>query len=259
MSKRTISVLLIVLGLVIIYLSYQFVYKSNKEKQDAMETEIASLQTDIDTYDALIANKDKYEKTIKEDRDDIHNKAKEFTQNARYEDLVMRACQLEDLLNEDEDGLQDLHPDEDEEEPKEKPKTDDEDEEEEKSPKNVRVVGIHFDEPACLAQFIMEADEFNFYQEPSYYEYSSSYEALKPMIQFCCDDEGTKRIIDYMDIDYNRDNGECTGRVGFSTFLLTGISNTYKPETIPEPDRSTDNIFGGIKGAEKETEEGEQL
>jgi len=290
MNKKIINAILILIGIAAVYCTYQFYYTKNQEVIDTIKGQCDTVQVRINELEALIAQEDTYRGTIKSVLDDISKKAKEFanTNDVPAEDVIMYAVNMEkeyvgkaDTKTEREEEKDDsrVAPQkitlaDREKAKKEKEDSKDKDQNKDKDDSDVFnpykdsalfIKEINFSETASIANFSANFSDcqmnFNLYQTSPTYSFSTNYGGMEYIIDMMVSDKGTKRVLDFIDMKYNRSNGELTGIVQYSIYTMDHEnSSKYDHLEIDDVIEGPENIYGGrLKEREEETEEEKQL
>lgn len=95
MKRKELQLVLIVVGVLVGFLSYQFVYKSYQERTETLEAENETLQARVDQLELLNAKKSQYVRDtedMKTEGDAIINR---FPADVRAEDIIMYMNNME--------------------------------------------------------------------------------------------------------------------------------------------------------------------
>ena len=225
MSRKLLNFAFIIIGVLAFYLVYQFGFKHFMDQVDEVQVKIDAIDKDIQYLDGLIKKEPYYTSCINEYTEDIQKKSKEYASDDFNYDIVMYACGLEEYVGEkhEEDTM--------------------------------FVYDIEFPERYIFANF--KGGDFNFdaLADTTTFVYSTDYEGMKCSFDYLNLDDGCHRTIDYVELNYNRTNGEVTASVDVTQYMIQQYGVGYKPSDIPECETGTENIFGGIQVPKLKTEE----
>jgi len=275
MNKKIINAILILIGIAAVYCTYQFYYTKNQETIETIKSECDVIEQRCKELEALIAQEETYRGTIKSVIDDISKKAREFanTSDVPSEDVLMYAVNMEKeyIGKADTKTEREEEKDESRREPQKITKDDlkkmessDDDENEKFNPYKdsaLFITEVDYTDTASIANFTANFKDvqmnFNLYQTSPVYTFSTNYGGMEYVIDKVVDDKGTKRVLDFIDMKYNRGNGELVGTVGYSIYTMDHEnSSKYDGLDIDAIKESPENLFGGrYKEREEETEE----
>lgn len=101
MSKKTVKYMLMVLGLIIFLAGYFLVFIDYSDKTDALDTEIAALNTRLDQLNGYNAKAEEYIRSIDENKAIVSDALGKYYSDETPEDFIMLATALEDTLGAD--------------------------------------------------------------------------------------------------------------------------------------------------------------
>ena len=280
MNKKIINALLILIGVAAVYCTYQFYYTKNQETIEELKIKEQTIQARINELEALIANEDTYRATIKNVQDDISKKAKEFAKTAEVpdEDVIMYAVNMEkeyvgnaNTKSEKEELGNDafaevkkltVEDQKKEREKEEKAKTEKTEEDSDELKSALFFTEIDFVDTASIADFSANFKDcqmsFSLYQTSPTMTFSTNYGGMEYVIDKMVSDQGTKRVLDFIDMKYNRSNGELIGTLGYSIYTMDHEnSSKYENLELDEVEDGSENIFGGVIERKKDKDEEE--
>lgn len=95
-SKRDISLLIMLVGVLLIVLSYLFVFTDFTEKKDAIVAENESLKVQVDALQTLSSRRDTYMSGSQEAQDNIEEGLARFPGEMKEEDMILYAREIEE-------------------------------------------------------------------------------------------------------------------------------------------------------------------
>lgn len=95
MKRNEIQLLLIAIGVLLAFASWQFVYKNFEEKTAVIETENETLQARVDQLEILNAKKPQYEADTQQMKDDCTAIINKFPSGIYAEDMIMYFNEME--------------------------------------------------------------------------------------------------------------------------------------------------------------------
>lgn len=277
MNKKIINAILILIGVAAVYCTYQFYYTKNQEVIEQLQLDCKEIQSKIDSLEILIAQEPTYSDTIEKVQQDIAKKAKEFakTNEVPDEDVIMYAVNMEkeyvgdaDTKTQIEELGNDAFVKPEKITLKDREAAAEEDENAKFNPfkdSKLLIREIDFVDTASIANFSASFTgkypvemNFSLYQTSPVYAFSTNYGGMSYIIDKMVSDEGTKRVLDFIDMKYNRLNGELVGTVGYSIYTMDHENSMkYEPLELDEVEEGPENIYGGLLKERKEKEDEE--
>lgn len=99
LKKKDVKLLIILAGLAVLLLSYVLVYRTYTEKRDAAESEIATLQPELDQLREYEANRPEYEEKTREAKQEISKVLAKLPAEVNPEDEILYTTDLERKLD----------------------------------------------------------------------------------------------------------------------------------------------------------------
>lgn len=244
MSKKDLHLLLIVFGILIGFASWQFVYKPNLTKTDAIKKENTTLQTRVGELEVLEAKKADYLaeiETMKSGCVDITNK---FASGLMTEDEIMYLYNME-LVDANEVKVPSISiGDAREVAYTAAPVTD-----------TAAAQQTTADGTAATTDAAATADAFQpsdegikLYDSETTVNFTTTYNGLKNVIRYVYEIP-SRKAIGSVNLTAS-ENGFLSGTMNLNFYCMTGTDVPYSYISIPGVPLGTNNIFGVRNGAQ---------
>ena len=216
-SKRDAKFLIILLDIIILVVGYAVVYNHYNNKAEALKTETAGLQPQLQELRTYYSNLDKYKAGIKSAEDTISQDLGNFPTDVRYEDLIMYATNMQTKL-----GL--------------------------------KLSSLDFQPLTLLQEFDSLQDAGNGKYVPlTRRAYSIGmivscdlgYKEMKSMINYIASSTG-RTTLDSLDVSYNSTTGSLTSSVTLTKYFITSGSDPYVATQVPQISLGRNDLFGTI-------------
>lgn len=221
MKKSELQLLLIVFGVLILLVSWQFVYKSNQAKTQELNTQNAELQTTVDRLEILNAKLPDYVAGIEQMQTGGDRIIDSFASGVRIEDQVMYLYNMELVDSND-----------------------------------VRVPSVSL-QPAQVVPYagVLTTDEGYELQDDGIGMYK-----LETTVGVTTTNNGLKNVLNYIyGMDSRKSvsgvalttdtDGYLSGNMKLDFFYLTGTDDPYVEQNISGVSTGTTNIFGVLNGS----------
>lgn len=252
-TQRDKNLILVMLGIVLVFCSYYFGFRTLKSMQESLEQENTALTGQIRALNEIAMNQEQYLQDTKELKAEMDKVIAQFPVDITSEDIILYTRDLERKTNSYVSSISmpaltsvpvaaELETD---------------------------VLNQYGDITGAVAQnaFVNEGkvpDTANMFLSKieSNISYSISYSGLKTMIQDITTDTGRKSI-DNVSLVFNENTGDLSGTMTINYFLLSGTGKEYIQPSITGNLRGVESIFGSLKtrvevGAEDEEGEIEE-
>jgi len=201
------------IGVVIAVVVWMFVASPLKDKKDALVSENASLKVTKDEYEAVNAQRKKYEEGITSLTDEREELLEAFPAGMAREDEIMYWANMER--------------------------------------DNMGQLGLLAISMSSLEEVFVDeykgssgegATQLHLYKAPVHYVYLSTYEGLKSMVKyvFAQDD---KKSIEGLKVDFDATTGNLEGYIDINMYYMVGTGNEVEPVVIPQPATGVSNVF----------------
>lgn len=201
------------IGIVLAVLVWMFVASPIKEKKEALAAENESLKVTKDEYEAVNAQKSKYEQgmtTLKTEREEL---LEDYPSGMIREDEIMYWANMEranagQLILESiaMDNLQEV------------------------------IVG---EAPSSEEE---GATQLHLYKAPVNYGFKSTYDGLKGMADYVFA-QNDKKSIETLSAAYNTETGNLEGSLSMNMYYMVGTGKDHTPATIPSVPTGVSNVF----------------
>ncbi len=201
------------IGIVLAVLVWMFVASPIKEKKEALAAENESLKVTKDEYEAVNAQKSKYEQgmtTLKAEREEL---LEDYPSGMIREDEIMYWANMEranagQLILESiaMDNLQEV------------------------------IVG---EAPSSEEE---GATQLHLYKAPVNYGFKSTYDGLKGMADYVFA-QNDKKSIETLSAAYNTETGNLEGSLSMNMYYMVGTGKDHTPATIPSVPTGVSNVF----------------
>lgn len=270
-STRDKKILLMFLGVLLLVLSYFFVYRGQMEEAAVIEGENVSLQTRLNELLEMAQNKDFYEQETMEMQNKIQEYCQEFPADVRPEDGIVLAQSMETVMDMkisnvglgEKEFISSLDGKTDEERADEYEQTLMEQGAavtEEQIAEIEETQGVSRDE-AILQQskeivgdatldYIDGIFSPVLYRTQDTIQFVSTYDSLKRSVKFLASQDG-RMTLNNVNASFDSTTGNLTGTMTINVFSMTGTANTYNKPDAGKVPYGTDNIFGTIESTTK--------
>ena len=92
---KSLFVLVLLIGIILVGCSYYFVAKPKKAAAQALKTENDVLQSRVDTLEVYKKNEKQYEADIKKNLDEVAGVLEKYPADTTYEDVIMQAVNMQ--------------------------------------------------------------------------------------------------------------------------------------------------------------------
>lgn len=219
MKKNDKYILLAVLGVLIVFCAYRFVYKTNIAKAEEVKIQSETLQLEVDKLEELEANKQTYiddTALMKQNSDEI---IECFPGGLLTEDEIMYYNNMElEKINQVAVPIIKME-----------------------LPTEFPYVG-----ETTVGEYEIQDDGILMYDAKTGINLGTTYNGLKNVIRHIYEEPGRKAITD-VNLTVNEE-GYLVGDMAVDFYYLKGTSLLYSPTNIPPLPLGTDNIFGSLEG-----------
>lgn len=218
MKRKDVQVLLIVLGLLMALLSWQFVYNSNQEKTEAIRTENTALQSEVKMLEDLEAQKDKFLADTETMKAECDKMTALFPAGLLTEDEIMYFNNMEAAVM------------------------------------NQIVVPsismglanpVPYTGELSVDGYELKDEGIVMYNSPVNVSFTTTYSGLKNTINYIYQMPGRKAI-NSVNVSASAD-GYLTGSMSVDFYYMGGTTLLYTPVDIPAVPLGKDNIFGVLE------------
>ncbi|MDC7290829.1 hypothetical protein NXH76_23850 [Blautia schinkii] len=270
-STRDKKILLMFLGVLLLVLSYFFVYKGQMEEASVIESENVSLQARLNELLEMAKNKEFYEQETREMQTKILEYCEAFPADVRPEDGIVLAQNMENVMDMKisnvglgaKEFIASLDGKTEEERGEDFEQTLMEQGAsvtEEQIAEIEQTQGISREE--AIQQQSMEialdatTDLLNAAFTPTLYrtqdtiQFVSTYDSLKRSVKYLASQDG-RMTMNNVNASFDSTTGNLTGTMTINIFSMTGAANTYNKPDAGKVPYGTDNIFGTIESTTK--------
>lgn len=214
MDKKTINLIIGLIGIIILVVAYMAIAKPMKEKTAQIEAENVGLKEKADEYEAVNAQRPKYEQGIVDLTATREELLASFPAGMTREDEIMYWANMEranySVLNIDNLVMS--------------------------SWSEVFVDGqpSYSDEEG--------ATQLHLYSAPVNYTYQATYQGVKDMVSYVFA-QTDKKSIENLAVSYDTQTGNLVGTIDINMYYMVGTGNEYKPYTIPSVPTGVTDVF----------------
>ncbi len=220
MKKNEIQLLLVVLGILFGFLSWQFVYKNYMAKTEQVEAENVDIKARLDQLELLNARQQEYvaeTERMKEESTQIENT---FPPGYRNEDIIMYLYNME-MIDDNE----------------------------------VRISTIDMQEPVEITYpsildvegYTLQDDGLQMYTNSNTLTFTTTYSGLKNVINYIYG-ISTRKSVASVNVSATED-GYLAGSIDMNFYCLLGTEFPYVNTKIPGVPTGTSNFFGVRQGS----------
>ena len=217
MSKKTVKVILMFVGILILIASYLFIFMDYTTKTDALNVEISDLDTKLNTLSGYEAGLPRFTETIAQDRTAVGDMLSKYRSVERPEDFIMLATALEDNV-----GLS--------------------------------VTGLTFEAPAAIwaATGVTDGKDVNApvtqmplvcYKTGSAISGEMNYEQVKQALDYISKQPGVMRL-NSLNLTYDSSTGFIKGELSLEKYYITGLDIPEQETKIPAMDIGKNVLIG---------------
>lgn len=212
-DKKTINLLVGLLGVVIVVVAWMAIAKPMKEKTTQLETENVGLKETADEYEAVNAKRPTYEQGIVDLTGEREELLSAFPSGMTREDEIMYWANMERA--------------------------------------NAATLRIENLVMSSLSEVFVEgqpaadgegATQLHLYRAPVNYTYVATYDGIKDMVSYVFA-QSDKKSIDGLNIAYDSSTGNLAGTIDISMYYMVGTGNEYKPVSIPSVPTGITDVF----------------
>lgn len=234
-SQKESKLLFSMLFLLILVVSYQFVYVKNVEKLEVIETEITTLKERVDTLKQQVANKDTMIQEIDQMKQETIDLVSTYGKGTTIEKTILFTKDMEDLasmkidsLNVSQDSyfLSQTIP------------TD-----------NKYVSGTNEVNKGYTLTEGTEVIDHNVltgYRTDAAINFTVTYDNLKRVLNYIHQHEEKRNISD-ISLAYDSETGNLKGTMNIAMYHILGNKDSYEMPSIRRNNLGTRNIFGTIE------------
>lgn len=213
-SKRDLSLLLVLVGLIVFLAAYLGIYNNFNSKAEEIKTEVSGLKPRLEELQMYQSKLPEYEKGINAAIENVEAALKKYPGDVRAEDLTMYAIALQNDV-----GLQ--------------------------------ISGVSFAPVEVVSHFQIVRDGEN---GPEFIPMAAmktglsancslGYGELKRLVNYIYATEFCTTL-DRVLVSYDAESGKLTGSVDLSKYFVSSMDYTYEPTHVPEVPKGTTNPFG---------------
>lgn len=217
LGKKEINLLIGLLGVIIVVATWMIVVKPMKEKTTALENANIALKEQADEYQAINAQRTKFEEDSVRLIDERAGLLANFASGMTKEDEIMYWANME-RANSATLAMS-----------------------------NLSMAG--WEEVVVSApsegQNGEGATQLHLYKAPVSYTYQSTYDGLKNMVSYVYA-QNNKKSIENLIIGYDGTTGNLVGTIGINMYYMNGTDNEYVPATIPTVPTGVADVFDSV-------------
>lgn len=213
-DKKAINLIIGLIGIIILAVAYMAIAKPMKEKTAQIEAENVGLKEKAEEYEAINAQKSKYEQGIVDFTSTREELLSAFPAGMTKEDEIMYWANMEranySVLNIDNLVMS--------------------------SWSEVFVDG----QPSHSSE--EGATQLHLYSAPVNYTYKATYQGIKDMVSYVFA-QTDKKSIENLTASYDTQTGNLTGTIDINMYYMEGTGNEYKPYSIPSVPTGVTDVF----------------
>lgn len=208
-SKRDISLLLMVAGLLAVFASYKLVFTKFQEKKAAVEAEIETLKVRESELIEMEMNLDFYKEEIVRLNTEKEELIAVFPAELKAESEIMYAVELEENVE-------------------------------------IKFSSLNYGTAAAILPEQTAAAGISAYCIPMTMEYQSTYRGLKDTILYT-NAHQNRMVIDAVTASYDGTTGNLTGNMTLNMYYINGTGKVFENPYVPSMGIGVDNIFRTIE------------
>lgn len=220
-SKRDAKLLLVLLGIVILLVSYLAVYSPYATQTEELESEISALRPQLQELQGYNDNLAAYQAGIQDFSAQMTDEVSHYPSAIRTEDLILYALELRDRTGMD-------------------------------------ISGISFTDPEEMTALQILGGDGAFKDATAYrttmtLSCTLDYDGLKTLADYVAS-TGDRTALDAVSVSYNAESGALIGSATVDKYYITAGDEDYVPTQVPDVPLGTDDIFGTVTVLPAETE-----
>ena len=242
LSQKDKTLLIGVVGALILFLSWYFVYTPLTEKTAVLETQNVELKAKADLYQSINANLPKYEDGIAANRQRIVEISNRYPVHISREDEIMFLANMENMHTNDL-TVENI------------------------TMSNVTEVVAGDAANAETAPVVTETAEttettettetaeapaeIHLYRQPVNYSFRCTYKGVKDMISYVLGQSSTKSI-EGMSLSFDSESGNLMGSLDLNQYYMMGLDKEYQAIKIPTVPKGVRDVFHTVNGNQGE-------
>ncbi len=228
-SKKDKQLLVVVAGVLLVILTYFYVFTNFQEKTELLKTENTTLQTEVSKLELLNTQKDTFLAKTEEYNTEIKKIQASYDKGYTLEDDIMYLAEAEDSQTNDITvGYLNMA-----------------------TPTPMEVVATTTVGEMDLVPVL---DNTAMFMVPLDFGFDISYEGFKNFIRYLYATGGRKNVNSF-NLSFNSETGKLSGTMLLNRYFIAGTDGIYEPAIIPDQGTGVDNIF---RTSERQLEETQQ-
>lgn len=220
MSKKDLSMLIGLAGILILAAVWYFVVSPLQTDTQTIETENIGLKSKVDLYQSVNANLAEYQQGIEKMNVEIQEIMNHYPSYISRQDEIMFLSIMEDEYPED---------------------------------LAIESIGMGgASEVSVATEAVMDAGEstlaVHMFKQPSSYDFRCTYDGMKEMVTYL-GTQTNKKSIDEITLSFDSSTGSLKGSLGLSQYYMTGTDKEYQSIKVPSVRKGLDNVFHTVSGA----------
>lgn len=246
MSTRDKKLLIVLAGVILIALSYFFVFQKQNEKRDEYEAENQQLEIQYNDLYEKAQRADEYNAEIDEMNANIEAKLSEYPSYLQIENVIMDVVNLEEAADTKISSLTvaeavAVEMANESETTEETAADTAEASEDELDDADASEEGAATD--ADASDNSIKTSSMQLYNMESTLDFTSNTKGLKALIRGIVESKN-KQSINSLTVAYDSSSGQITGNLLYDSFFLYGLDKPYEEPFIPSISHGKDDLFG---------------
>lgn len=219
MKKNEVQVLLIVIGILFVFVSWQLVYKNYVEKTEVVEQQNVPIKERLDQLELLNARQDEYIASTEQMKKEADALIRTYPAGFRNEDIIMYLYNME-LIDANEVAISSINMEEEAE---------------------IGYPGI-----LNVGGYTLADDGIHMFKNKNTMTFTTTYNGLKNILNYVYGID-TRKAVSTVNVTAT-DDGYLAGTIDLNFFCLTGTEFPYVETNIFGVPTGTENFFGVRNG-----------
>ncbi len=222
-TRRDLGVIMILVGILAIFLTYQVYFTDMQTQVEALQTEQKSLKSQITELQPVVDSAEFYQDEMERFQEEVEDMMDEYPVNVIYEDGIMYIVGLTDELD-------------------------------------VQIPSLTVSEATVSNSVegtgILEGKTYQLLKATETMTYTAAdYDTVKELLDYIYADENSKKTITSVSMTFDSTSGEIAGSLNISVFAMTDGTRTYEEVDLPLDSLGIDCIFGEVTETEEADED----
>jgi hypothetical protein len=220
-TRRDLGVILILVGILSVFLTYQMYFSSKQSEIEALQTEQKNLTKEINELQPVVDDAPFYQSEMERFVKEVSDMVQEFPVQIWYEDGILYVIEMEENLDV---TIPDFTPTQ------------------------------SMDNLLSMVEGAgnFTGNTYSLYQASISMTYEAAgYDELKDVLNYIYDDEDNKRVITSVNFNFDETTGEISGSMNINMYAMDDGSRVYTEQKLDNSNAGVDQIFGEVLESEE--------